>query len=1011
MLPADMSDQPPARRVMISSTALDLPEHRKHARDACERMSMLPLVMEQMPASPLDALTLSRQYVDKADYYLGIFAFRYGTILEREDKSITELEYDRAIERKIPVFIFIADDKHPVSFRDVERGAGAPKLEAFKERLKKCHVVRTFRSSEELRTEIIHAFSEHREDDAAKLHYIAEIPPPPEPWIAHWYSLLGGRRLVGRREELNRLTDWIANPSSEAYSARLFALVAIGGMGKTALAWTWFNEVAPHEMKPLAGRVWWSFYESDARLENFTARALAYLTGKPRASTEQIPRRDREDQLLAVLDRDPYLIVLDGVERELVAYARMDAAHISEDDLDAKTAHQFAHRAALTGPAAQSTVGEAKLRRTADPRTGQFLRRLTQIRAARILVTTRLLPYELQDFNGELLSGTAATFLRGLSDDDAVALWRSAGINGARDTLVTLFRIVDGHPLLVQALAGVIARDRRSPGDFDKWRKRHPNFNPFDLPLVQRKSHVIEYALQGLASRELALLRAIAAFRMPAAYETLVALLVGPDDFSGLRARLLGLDTVWRRFATEEALDRALSDLENRGLVGWDRRANRYDLHPVVRGVVWSGVGESDRDKVAERMRAHFTSMPTFNWNRPERLEDATPAIELYVSLTRLGRFDEAFDVLQNRLQLPLSFWRAVPYQCVELVEMMFPDGVDCSPRLNSPRDRIEAFHLLACSYHSLGQPGRALPSYRQAAADSEEHEGRLKIGFRLGNLRAALLVTGAIRAAASCVSRAFAHRYDDSKFNLSPAIARLNIVRDVSGGYLQLRRAFSFYDEGRVREHVMADETLSRILAQAALWFGQAVTAHQFAARACKLSSRDSEKDSSHDARMLGEAALALGDLEHAEKRLNYALTEDRAVHNVDGELPTLTALAALNHRRGDGARAREHLDAVWERAERGPYPLCHADARNVLAEIEIAENNPTAAVAAATFAYRLAWCDGPPFAYDFGLTTARGHLRALGASEPAMPPYDASKHEPLKDMVLKSEDFWPAD
>ena len=91
-----MSEQPPVRRVMISSTALDLPEHRRHARDACERMSMLPLVMEQMPASPADALTLSRRYVDQADFYLGIFAFRYGFVPEGQEKSITELEYDRA---------------------------------------------------------------------------------------------------------------------------------------------------------------------------------------------------------------------------------------------------------------------------------------------------------------------------------------------------------------------------------------------------------------------------------------------------------------------------------------------------------------------------------------------------------------------------------------------------------------------------------------------------------------------------------------------------------------------------------------------------------------------------------------------------------------------------------------------------------------------------------------------------------------------------------------------------
>ena len=69
--------------------------------------------------------------------------------------------------------------------------------------------------------------------------------------------------------------------------------------------------------------------------------------------------------------------------------------------------------------------------------------------------------------------------------------------------------------------------------------------------------------------------------------------------------------------------------------------------------------------------------------------------------------------------------------------------------------------------------------------------------------------------------------------------------------------------------------------------------------------------------------------------------------------------------------------------------YPLLHADARNVLAEIEIHEGNRDAAIAAATDAYRLAWCDGPPFVYDYGLRTARAHLRALGAPEPEMPPY----------------------
>src|SRR5262249_9589741 len=158
------------------------------------------------------------------------------------------------------------------------------------------------------------------------------------------------------------------------------------------------------------------------------------------------------------------------------------AAHLSDDDLDARTAHQIARQFGLPDSAAQSFVGEPRLRQTADPRTGYFLRRLTTIRAARILVTTRLFPYNLQSFNGEPLPGTSAVFLGGLGDDDALELWRLAGITGSRDALVPLFRSVEGHPLLVQALAGEIARDRRSPGDFDKWRQHHADFDPFVLP-------------------------------------------------------------------------------------------------------------------------------------------------------------------------------------------------------------------------------------------------------------------------------------------------------------------------------------------------------------------------------------------------------------------------------------------------------------------------------------------------------------------------------------------------
>src|SRR5437868_1002692 len=114
--------------VMVSSTALDLPEHRKEVLDACLRMGMFPEMMEQLPAAAADAIAESRRLVDEADVYLGVFAFRYWYVPEGSDISITEMEYERAVERGIPRLIFLMRDDYPIKPSDVEKGDGALKL-------------------------------------------------------------------------------------------------------------------------------------------------------------------------------------------------------------------------------------------------------------------------------------------------------------------------------------------------------------------------------------------------------------------------------------------------------------------------------------------------------------------------------------------------------------------------------------------------------------------------------------------------------------------------------------------------------------------------------------------------------------------------------------------------------------------------------------------------------------------------------------------------------------------
>ena len=177
---------------------------------------------------------------------------------------------------------------------------------------------------------------------------------------------------------------------------------------------------------------------------------------------------------------------------------------------------------------------------------------------------------------------------------DALELWHSLGVSGDGHELLPLFDTFDRHPLLVRSLAGEVMRFRHAPGSYEQWRKADPKFDPFKLPLVQAKSHVLAFSLLGLEKVARKALNTIAAFRMPAAYDTLVALLVGPS----------------KPCVDENVLDHILTELEDRGLLGWDKPANRYDLHPIVRGVIWNTLTNNARRGIDRALRAHFESLP-----------------------------------------------------------------------------------------------------------------------------------------------------------------------------------------------------------------------------------------------------------------------------------------------------------------------------------------------------------------------------------------------------------------
>lgn len=965
--------------VMISSTARDLPEHRKQVIAGCERVGCFPLPMENLPADPDDAVRVSLSLVEQAELYVGIFAHRYGYVPDGHDRSVTEMEYDRARARGLPCLIYFMHEDHSLKASDVETGRGAEKLQRFKERLATSHVAGFFKSPDDLRAQILHALTSLKKPETPPLHFVSDIPTPPEVYVAHPYTLLQTRQLIGRQAELNLLTDWVAAAHADVFAAHVLSLVAIGGMGKSALTWKWFHDVAPLEMKPLAGRLWWSFYESDAGFDNFLVRALAYVTRRPRQEVEQLPRAEVEQQLLQALNRQPFLLVLDGLERALVAYARFDAAHLADDDLDQQTGNRVA------GPS--EIVGPHRLRKTADPRAGAFLKQLAQVRGSRVLVSTRLYPSDLQNTAGQPLAGCHAHFLTGLSDDDALNLWRSLGVSGTREGLLPLFHTFASHPLLVQTLAGAIANYRPAPGDFERWRRDHPHFDPFRLPLTQVKTHVLQHALAGLNGPARKVLESVAGFRMPASYETLAALHVG------------------KACPTADALHLVMDELEGRGLLGWDRRANRYDLHPIVRGVTWSSLSGDARRGIYDTLSTHFEALPAPSNSEVKRLEDLAPAVELFNSLVGLQRFNEGLSVFNDRLDAPLLLILVATRERNELLAMLFPEGIENDPPLEHPFDRAYVLSSLALGQDLIGLPERALVLHGRALAllnKSDDGAGRDWLDSRPRDLDVALYLcahslfaVGRLREAEGCLRMLWKYLRSMEMSDFFPALAALWGKRNLHD---LVKEAVTFLDA-----YIPVTKSLARLIANERLTMSmpQRYRQHDNVLRTSLVRPFHYWGYDEERLTALTDCYFS-GQLRGHEDTLAHGLRLARDLGLVEEELAFLIALAELKHRGGDVTGTRALLADLWEPAENGPYPLLHADGRNLLAALERDAGDHKAAAAAALHAYRLAWCDGPPFAYVDALETARTHLKALGVAEPHLPPYDEARFEPMPEVAF---------
>jgi NTP pyrophosphatase (non-canonical NTP hydrolase) len=139
---------PPPVHVFISSTWLDLQPEREKVEAALQRMRETKFAgMEYFGSRDEDTRSTSLAEVDRSRVYVGIFGGRYGS-------GITEAEYRRARERKLPCFIYVKDEGCITADKREADADKTRRLRGLKDELHQSHTITIFDNPDDLAAKV-----------------------------------------------------------------------------------------------------------------------------------------------------------------------------------------------------------------------------------------------------------------------------------------------------------------------------------------------------------------------------------------------------------------------------------------------------------------------------------------------------------------------------------------------------------------------------------------------------------------------------------------------------------------------------------------------------------------------------------------------------------------------------------------------------------------------------------------------------------------------------------------
>lgn len=441
--------------------------------------------------------------------------------------------------------------------------------------------------------------------------------------------------------------------------------------------------------------------------------------------------------------------------------------------------------------------------------------------------------------------------------------------------------------------------------------------------------------------------------------------------------------------AAPKKLTETVKDLEQRGLLQWDGRTRKYDLHPVVRGVASGAMAAADRERHGQRVVDHFTAQPHRPYDDAETMEDVRSGLHIVRTLLKLGHYQQAAAAYRGALSHALGINLNAFAETLSLLKPFFPNGWGELPKEVVASDSSYLANSAAIALHSCGELAAAIAAFGAGLRADLEAEDWTNTTVSLRNISENLTDQNRLAPAL---------RTD------SLALEVATLSEDEEGVFMG--RLFLFTDQSRLGQWAEAAATWSLLdpmgrawsrnvyrpgmAEQDYAWFhflqGSLLKAHLAKAERLAVQGKDRGIIRSLH-RLRGDWRLTQGEWALAAASYQEAVRLARDTRSVI-DAGSETGLALAKHHLGQLANPREEAERLAQ---------LRAPAHRLLAQLWLALGDPEQAKHHALAAYKRAWADGEPYVWRYELTKTTELLRQMNIPIPNLPPYDPAKDEKL--------------